>query len=141
MKAAWALGNAIAVTGLCLAVYYLVVTRGNTAASPRLDPAMAQTVVRIKRRRQFGAALMVLIAVMFLVAVNWFAHVHTLQMGLFWLLLMVLLLWLLVLALLDMLAIGRLRRHVLNQAKDRYRDILDPSRPKEDDETHDEGKD
>jgi len=127
MKLTTLLGNIIALSGLIAAGYYLIVTRGRTAIPANFDPALTKLFLHIKHRRRFGAALMILIALMFFVAVTWFSNVETHQMSVFWLMLLLLLLWLIVLALLDMLAIRKLRRRISEQAGHRVRNIMKDS--------------
>jgi hypothetical protein len=74
-----------------------------------------------------------------MVATNWFADVHTAGMSFFWLLLMVLLLWLLILAAIDLLAIGRLRQNMIDQANDKIQKLISDKKNESTDESgHDE---
>lgn len=124
MKIATLFGNLIVLIGMAAAIYYLAVTHRVSRTAPQPDGVM-EHFLHIVHRRRFGAALMILIAVMFLIASNWYMDVKTLGMSVFWLLLMLMLLWLLILATLDVRAVSKLRRQIMNQNYERFKTTLD----------------
>jgi hypothetical protein len=117
-------GNLIVLIGMGAAVYYLVVTHRVSQATPPPD-GVTEHFLHIIHRRRFGAALMILIAVTFLIASNWYMDVKTPGMTIFWLLLMLMLLWLLILAGLDIRAVKKLRQQVMNRNYERFKSTLE----------------
>ena len=83
---------------------------------------------------------MIVIAVMFMVATNWFADVHTVRMSVFWLLLMILLLWLLILAAIDLFAISRLRQQMIDQANEKIKKLIGDQKKTSESESGDDDK-
>jgi Ca2+/Na+ antiporter len=124
MSIATLFGNLIVLIGMAAAIYYLVVTHRVSQVTPPPD-GVTEHFLHIIRRRRFGAALMILIAITFLIATNWYMDVKTPGMTIFWLLLMLMLLWLLILATLDIREVKKLRQQIMKQNYERFKTTLD----------------
>lgn len=130
------IGNVLGISGLIAAVYYLVVTRAKVEIPSHYNPTIIGRFIRIKRRRRFEAVLMAIISVQFLIAINFFSAAKSMEIILFWLLLLILLLWLIVLALLDMLDVSRLRRQINAQTGQKFMGILENPQKDNGDDYH-----
>ncbi len=122
MKTIFIIGNLIAFFGLLISIYYLIVT--HRVFRPANDDPISLRVFFIVRRRRFGAAVMTLTSIMFLVATNWFPNVQSVKMIVFWLILLILVFWLLVLALIDLIAVHKLRDAIIHQANQKIKKIV-----------------
>jgi len=123
MTSALLFGNILAFAGIFAGIYYLVTSRRINTSAQTVD-LVSQQVMKIIRRRRFGSSLMIVIAIMFMVATNWYSNVHTVRMSIFWLLLMLMLLWLLILAGIDLFAISRLRQQMIEQANNKIQKLI-----------------
>lgn len=119
--------NMMVFAGMIAAIYYLFVTHSYSRMTT-VDHEAANTFLQIIHRRRFGATLMILIAVMFFIATNWYMDVKTLSMSIFWMLLMLMLLWLLMLAARDILAVKKFRKDLVKRHRERNKTILDDFR-------------
>ena len=122
-------GNLIALIGLIAAIYYLIMTQGYARVAPPPD-GVSEYFVHIIRRRRFGASLMILIAVMFFIAANWYMDIKTPDMSIFWLLLLLMLFWLLILAAMDIRAVRKLRQKVMHRDFNRFKTTIDEFKDK-----------
>ncbi len=129
------IGNVLACCGLALATYYLSTSKVPNRAVGS-NESFLPIVQKIIRRRRFGAALMALISAMFLLAVNILGNVRTIDMLLFWFILLVLLLWLVVIAFLDLRSIADLKQKLRKNSSFKVRKILYPQKDGSDEETN-----
>ena len=113
MSASIILVNLVGVAGLLLAAY--VFLRPGNVAPLALGGDLRRRLARIIRRRRITASLMALIAVLFLIGINFLHRLPVYATTLLWLVVLLLLMAVLILAYLDLRNLRRIRDELQEQ--------------------------
>lgn len=117
------LANLIGLAGLAIAGYYLV-RPGVIPESLSSSDSMRATFVSLYRRRRVTAALMCVVAVLFLVGMNFLDDLPPVATIVLWMTVMTLLLVVLILAYLDLRTLMKIRDDLQDRVEQRTRDML-----------------